>query len=267
LRSRIKVVEIVSWEPYIPWELVRLRDPDSGEIDERFLAEYGLVRKLPDHMPSRTLPMAKWVYLGATFPQNSLPTVGAELSYFTDASPTSLLGHGITPAALPATADAFYEAVAAGDFDVLHISCHGESKHEAIDQATLIIGDEIPPGGSQKRLVQVDTVTVKAEARLQQRHPLVFLNACETGQIGPVLTAWGGWPNVFLRQGAGAFVGTSWSVYDNPAASFATTFYNTMLAGKTLVEAANAARAEAKNWGDVSWLAFKVYGHPQARRV
>jgi CHAT domain-containing protein len=95
----------------------------------------------------------------------------------------------------------------------------------------------------------------------------VFLNACETGRIGAVLTAWGGWPNVFLRAGAGAFVGSSWAVRDKPAGVFATAFYNSLLDGGTLAEAASAARAEAKKLGDVSWLAYKVYGHPRARRV
>ena len=157
--------------------------------------------------------------------------------------------------------------LAAGDFDVLHISCHAESPQQSIDRAKLVIGDEIPPGSSQARLVEVDTITVEAEARLKQRKPLVFLNACETGREGAVLTAWGGWPNVFLRAGAGAFVGSSWPVRDKPAAVFSIAFYNALLDGKTLAEAAEAARAAAKKLGDASWLAFKVYGHPRARRL
>ena len=179
----------------------------------------------------------------------TLPPVGAELDYFTGTSPDNLQKHGITPTALPATRDAFYEALAAGDFDVLHISCHAESPLQSIDRAKLIIGDETPPGSTQARLVEVDTITVAAEARLKPRRPLVFLNACETGRTGAVLTAWGGWPNVFLRAGAGAFVGSSWAVRDKPAAAFATAFYNAMLAGQTLAEAATAARTAAKTTG------------------
>ena len=81
-----------------------------------------------------------------------------------------------------------------------------------------------------------------------------------------MLTAHGGWPNVFLRAGAGAFVGTSWAVRDKPAAAFAAAFYETLLGGRTLAAAATVARAAAKQLGDASWLAFKVYGHPNARR-
>lgn len=149
---------------------------------------------------------------------------------------------------------------------MLHISCHAESLHQSIERASLIIGDETPSGSNQSRLVEVDTITVEAEARLKQRRPLVFLNACETGRIGAVLTAWGGWPNVFLRAGAGVFVGSAWAVRDRPAAIFSTAFYNALLDGKILADAASAARASAKALGDTSWLAFKVYGHPRARR-
>ncbi len=267
LRDRLRVIQVVSWEPYIPWEMVRLCDPESDAVDERFLCEYGLVRTLSDEMPARTLAMNRWAYLGATFPMGSFPAVGAELSYFTGSSADSLRGRGITPTAIPATRDAFYDELAEGDADVLHISCHAESTHESIDRACLIIGDETPPCDTKPRLVEVNTDTVAAEARLKPRRPLVFLNACETGRIGAVLTAWGGWPNVFLRKGAGAFVGAAWAVRDKPAAAFSTAFYNALLGGANLADAASAGRAAAKKLGDASWLAFKVYGHPRARRA
>jgi CHAT domain len=265
LRDRIKLVQIVSWEPYIPWELVRLRDPASDNIDDRFLCEYSLVRTLSDEMPVRALTMGRWAYLGATFPMGSYPAVGAELDYFTTKSLGSLRSRGISPESIAPTRDAFYAALAGGDFDVLHICCHAESPQKSIDRASLIISDQTPPGDTKARLVDVDTDTVELKARLRQRRPLVFLNACETGRVGAVLTAWGGWPNVFLRKGAGVFVGSAWAVRDKPAAAFSTSFYNALLDGKTLAEAASAGRAAAKELGDASWLAFKVYGHPRAQ--
>jgi len=265
LRDRITLVQIVTWEPYIPWELLRLRDPVSGTIDDRFLCEYGMVRTISDETPTKALSMGSWRYLGATFPMGSLPSVGAELDYFTTSSPGSLRARGITPEPIAATHDDFYNVLAEGDFDVLHISCHAASEHQSIDRARLILGDEIAPDGVSSRLVDVDSITVEAEARLKKRRPLVFLNACETGRAGAVLTAWGGWPNVFLRQGAGAFVGASWSVRDKPAAAFSRALYNALLDGETLAQSASAARAAAKEFGDASWLAFKVYGHPRAR--
>lgn len=267
LRDRVKLIQIRSWEPYIPWELVRLHNPDTDETDDRFLAEYSLVRTLTDREPVRQLPMKKWSYLAATYPMGSFAPVGAELNYFTSTTTPSLLARSIAPDPIAATKDAFYDALAEGQFDVLHISCHAESAHQSIEDASLIIGDATAPGASKPHLIQVNAETVRNEAKLMGRRPLVFLNACETARVGAVLTAWGGWPNVFVRAGAGAFVGAAWAVRDKPAAAFATAFYEALWNEKTLAEAAGAARQAAKKFGDASWLAFKVYGHPRARRT
>lgn len=267
LRDRIKLVQVVSWEPLIPWELVRLHNPDSGEVDDKFLAEYNLVRTLSDEQPVRKLPLKKWRYFNAAYPMGSLPPVGAELTYFTGSSEKSLRARSITADPIPASRDALYDALADGDFDVLHISCHADASHQSIEGASLIIGDEVRPGETQPHQIEIDTLTVEAEAKLRGNRPLVFLNACETGRMGPVLTQLGGWPIVFLRAGAGAFVGTTWAVRDKPAAAFARAFYEALLDGKSLAEAASAARTSAKVLGDASWLAFKVYGHPRAHRA
>jgi CHAT domain-containing protein len=211
--------------------------------------------------------MVHWGYLGATFPTGTLPSVGAEMEYFTGTAADGLRARKIQPRPIAATRDAFYDALGPLEFDVIHLSCHASSPHKSIERASLVLGEETLPGAGTPRLVEVDTITVEAEARFKGRRPLVFLNACETGRVGAVLTEWGGWPNVFLRAGAGAFVGAAWSVRDKPAAAFATSFYNALLDGRTLAEAAGAARMSAKKLGDSSWLAFKVYGHPRARRA
>jgi CHAT domain-containing protein len=145
--------------------------------------------------------------LRATYRFKSFPEVGAEIDFLTGTGPDTLASHGIEAKAVPPTRDDFYDVLAGGAFDVLHVSCHAESLHESI-----------------------------------------------------------GWPNVFLRAGAGAFVGSSWSVRDKPAALFCQTFYDALLNDRMLYEAASAAREAAKQLGDASWLAYKVYGHPGAKR-
>ncbi len=263
LRKRIGLIRVTSWEPFIPWELLRLRDPASGVIDDRHLAEYGLVRTLSGEAPPRKLALNDWGFLSAEFPLGThAPAV--DLAYFTETLPNQRSLH---PTRIAARTDDLYDALAAGDFDVLHLACHAESPQGAIDRATLILGDQAQPGSAAPQLVEADSVTVKAEAQLRKRRPLVFLNACETGRAGARLTAWGGWPEIFLRAGAGAFVGTAWAVREKPAAAFAQAFYDALLDGRLLHEAASAARAAAKAAGDASWLAFKIYGHPRARRV
>lgn len=99
---------------------------------------------------------------------------------------------------------------------------------------------------------------VGAEADLRGRQPLVFLNACESGRLGASLTEWDCWPKTFWERGAGAFVGISWPVRENPARVFAEAFYEALLGGRTLGEAAGAAREAAKPLGDASWLAASI---------
>ncbi len=262
-RSRINVIKVVSWEPYMPWELVRLRNPDTGDIDDRFLAEYGMIRSHTGVMPPKHLQLGSWAYMLAEYPLGTLAAVGAERPYFE----TELPGHGIAPRAIKASRDDFYDALREGAFDVLHLSCHAESEHASIERAVLVIGDEATPGTGTPRKISIDTITVQAEANLRARRPIVFLNGCETGRVGAMLTAWGGWPNVFIDAGAGVFVGTSWAVRDKPAATFSRTFYEALRNGATLATAASEARTATKPLGDVSWLAFKVYGDPWARVV
>lgn len=258
-RQQLRIVQVTSFEPYIPWELLRLEHPDTQEIDDRFLAEYGLVRTRSGAKPPATLASGVWRYVFGAYPSASLPKVDAEADYLT----RQLAQRGVTPQPIPAEPVAFLAALAQPDFDVLHVSCHGETSMDKMDASVLILGDRRTPQGVER--VTVSATTVQATARLKARHPLVFLNACKTGQPSPSLTDWGGWSAVFFKAGAGAFVGTSWSVYDKPAAKFAEAFYDAFRAGRTLTEAAVAARAAAKASGDASWLAYVVYGHPLAK--
>jgi hypothetical protein len=259
-RDRINTVHVKSWEPFIPWELVRLTDPRTNDVDDRFLAEYALVRSLYGATRPRRLGARDWRFMRARYPEGSERPVFAGTDYFSGLLPL----HDVTPVEIQPRVGDLLDAVAAGDFDVLHVGCHGEAEHDDIDRSTLIIGDRAEGGG---RVVQVsvDSVTVAGEAKLSARHPIVFLNACSSGRLAPSLTAWGGWPLVFWKAGAGVFVGTSWPVRDGTASLFSAAFYEALWGNATLAEAARAARAAVKNPEDPSWLAFKVYGYPGAR--
>jgi hypothetical protein len=257
-RGDIGTVQITSWEPYIPWEMLRLRHPDTQEVDDRFLGEYGLVRAYSGNTRPRVLHVATWRYLIGEYPHGTLSKVAAEEPYLTRKLPASVKREPIelTPSGL-------LTALAQGDFDVLHISCHGHTDMNEGQRTELLISDRDSPGG--KVAVTVSATTVAARARLAARTPLVFLNACETGRQTASLTRWGGWSRTFFEAGAGAFVGTSWSVHDKPAARFAEAFYEALRGGQSLAEAAVAGRKAAKQVGGASWLAYVVYGNPNAR--
>jgi len=258
-RDQVRGIKVYSREPHIPWELVRLRHPDTGEVDDRYLCEYGLLRNLGGTLRPRTIGRGDWAYLVGEYPNGTQKALGEDAAYLASALP----GHGIQPTKIAALEKDVLLALEAGAFDVLHIACHGESDQAQIDDARLIIGDrQTVRHGTQP--IAIDALTVQQTAKLAQRGPLVFLNACQSGREGQSLTRLGGWPAAFWTAGAGAFVGTSWSVYEKPATAFASAFYDALLGGATLGSATTAARAAAKQLGDASWLAYLVYGDPQA---
>lgn len=264
LRDQIEGIQITSWEPRIPWEMVRLRDPDSGALDDRYFAEYGLVRTFHGETPPRTLRLRDWRYLAATYPNGAEVSVRTEVEFLTRTLPNE----GVAPQPIDAGFDALWRTLESCDFDVLHLACHGIADPKDIRRAALVIGDR--PGltdADEAEPVLLDAETVRYGVRLHERRPLVFLHACEAGRFGVGLTAWGGWPQTFMEAGAGAFIGASWPVRDQPAGLFACAFYEALWEGRTLSEAAQRARDAAKPVGDASWLAFKVYGHPLARRA
>jgi CHAT domain-containing protein len=242
-----------------------MRHPDTGDIDDRHLCEYGLVREIRGQKSARRLAMKDWVCLEASYPAGSAfsPVGGHTATLRAKLEPRAIALKPIAPNRADALA-----ALSQGTFDVLHIVCHGISEHDAIDSARLIIGEQAIGAGRSKPVV-LDPVTVGQEARqaLRQRRPIVFLNACESGRHGASLTAWGGWPTAFLKAGAGVFVGAAWPIREAPAGAFAAAFYDALLQEKPLVEATNAARAAARKWPDASWLAYRVFGHPNARFV
>ena len=94
--------------------------------------------------------------------------------------------------------------------------------------------------------------------------PLVFLNACQIGRGGMSLTGVGGWARRFLDAGAGAFVGSYWSVYDQPAIDFAKAVYGRLLGGTPIARAVKEARGQIKSDGDATWLAYTVFADPLA---
>jgi hypothetical protein len=266
LRERISAVRVVSWEPYVPWELLRLRNPRTGETDQKFLAEYGLVRGLEGETPPRTLACRSLRYLVAEYPCRTLTAIGAkERAFLSGEGPETMRALGFEVSAAPPTLDGLSEAIRSG-VDCLHICCHAETDHQSVETAKLILGDY--QFGGKAHQIEAFPFLVGSEAgrSLSLNRPIVFLNACESGRAGPSLTSEGGWPAVFLRAGAGVFVGTSWSVRDEPATRFARSFYESLRGGKTLAEAVTAARQAARALPDASWLAFKVYGDPFARR-
>jgi len=144
-----------------------------------------------------------------------------------------------------------------GNFDLLHYCGH-------------MSADE---GGSPAMHVGNDEFNVSGISSLRPntlaRRPLVFLNACATNKKVQRLSGPGGWVEDFLTKGAGAFIGTNWTVRASTAARFAEHFYDALLGSgqSNLAAASTLARQQTAADEGADWvsLAYTVYGHPAAR--
>lgn len=262
-RQRIRSVQVLSSEPFIPWELVHLRDPAQARPGEgsAFLGELGVVRWMVNGYPPERLALRKGKarYVIPRYdPPNELPSAQEE---------AQLLKTRFKATEVAPEAEAIYRLLEQpGNFDLLHVACHGVADSADIASARLQMpGKPRDDGSLSEEHVLATTVRYEARLRGDAGQPIVVLNACQSGRGGYTLKGLGGFAEAFIEGGAGVFVGSSWSVGDSAALAFIAEFYAQFLeAGQPLAAAAAAARRKARDEGDATWLAYVVYGHPRA---
>jgi CHAT domain-containing protein len=269
-RKHISAVQVLSEDTSIPWEMMFLSDPDRQDVDgEGFLAEFGVIRWLHDTQwpPTRLSIRPERVrYVVPTYPvpEYVLPEAQKE---------RDVLAH-MFPGSVQLEADSVLldaQLRRPGPIDILHVSGHGLSTVGNVIQASLLMTGRVDPQGRYEPDELTDSIVKTALAFEPNSQPIVFLNACQAGRSGNSMVGVGGFAGAFLKptsnRGAGAFIGAQWSVGDATALTFATTFYQSLLAGQTLVAATRAARTAAKAAGELSWLSYTVYGDPAAVAV
>ncbi len=262
-RQHIQSIQVISTEPFIPWELVHLKEPGGPLPDESlFLAELGLVRWLhgswnPERIRVRP-GRARYVVPDYPHPDDKLPEAQEEIGYLEDAFGAE--------AVEPQPKAVRKVLRGPGAVDLLHFACHGEVDSNDVAHAALMLEGRVEHGSAVPASITVTTVAEHSRlADAEGNRPLVVLNACEVGRLGFRLTKVGGFADAFLRGGAGAFVGSLWKVGDGAARKFTEALYAALTDGKPLAEAAAAARTAARVDGDATWLAYAVYGHPALR--
>ncbi|MCZ4314080.1 CHAT domain-containing protein [Comamonadaceae bacterium G21597-S1] len=265
-------------EPFLPWEVVFLDDPDAPAASGhgQFFGELGLCRWLFGAAPVCEIAVrpgrSRYVIPHYPDPQWTLANAeGAEQDML-----KSVLG---AKAVKPMHAEVLKLLRQKGSFDILHFACHGQADAQQIDSAALMLEGQVVQTGQgaqwNKEMLLASTVEQVADLRgADGNRPLVIVNACQTGRLGYSLTGLGGFATAFLgtREGtgdsrgkAGAFVGALWSVGDDPASGFVAELYAQLLAGKTMSQAVRAARKAAAQAGEGTWLAYTVYAHPHLK--
>jgi hypothetical protein len=268
-RDAIRAIQVISEEPFIPWELLYVNDPKAGPGGKGFLAEWGLVRWLHStRWPGPYLALRKdrvhYVIPDYLDPGLKLEGAAAERKML-----TTLFGNPQEVQAESLAVSQFLENNAA-DCDLLHLACHGEAAQRAVMRADLLMIGAQVDGTYTTDALSADEVKTAARFAATEPNPMVFINACQTGRGGNGISGGvAGFVDAFLRPyseaGVGALVGALWSVDDKLAYTFAETFYRALLGGKTLVDAAHDAREASKNQRELTWLAYTVYGNPFAR--
>jgi hypothetical protein len=250
LRGRIQTLQIVSDDPWIPWEILRIEEsPESEVVDGPFLCEaFALTRWMPPIRQTSYLPLER---IAAIVPRNS--DLNHAEQEWQDLQ--ALAGEGRQVERIRARLREIGEALHQGVYDGWHFTGHGFFRGHAPDLSSIWLEEK----------EELTPVHLSGEARrMGVKHPLVFLNACETGQSGLSLTDAGGWAPHFLRAGAGAFLGTLWPIRDSRSRDFARAFYSSFIGGLPLAEAVQAARRAIRWEDDPTWLAYTVFGHPLA---
>lgn len=262
-RKKIKNIVVHSTEPYIPWELLHLRNPDKRGMPKEllFLGQMGLVRWLYGiGLPPATTKIregrAFYVVPRYPHPDIALPAAQAE---------KPVLESKFAAKSWPNDANGLLRKLEQPDScDLFHFAGHGLAEGQDIDRATIMMRGNVRANEYLPDYLAATTINEFANmAEEDPNRPLVVLNACQVGRQGYRLTDIGGFASAFLRAGAGTFVSALWSVGDYAAKAFTEEFYEQLRDnGKTLTEAALLAREAARKADDTSWIAYTIYGNP-----
>ena len=149
-----------------------------------------------------------------------------------------------------------------GEYELVHYAGHCDYDQSRPDEA----GWRFMDGYINSRVL---------ENEIPRRVPvLVFANACVSGQLskdsgGTFLASLA---DAFFRIGVHNYIGTRWSVPDEPARTFAKRFYKALLGrsenggggssiGMAILEARRELYGLTNSHGS-SWLAYQHYGDP-----
>lgn len=265
LRDAVDSVHIVSDEAWIPWELLKLKDPDSGTLGPFLVETFAITRwfaGVPDntHLPLRELAWVMPRDLEGSEELSATGAIGGTTARRGESE--SALFEMLNDERHRATrvrarlADVL-QALASGRYDGFHFVGHG-------------LVNKGDPNRWSLQLENWERLTPPLIGNLTpglaSSHPLVFLNSCHSGRAAFNLSDLGGWAPAFVDAGAGAFVGAYWAILSDRSRLFARVFYRSLVAGHSLGEAVRAARLRLREEfpGDPTWLAYTVFGNPLA---
>lgn len=292
-RNQIRTLQIISDEPWIPWELLKPYDDEepAALIDDDFLAlQFDFARWFtPALAPAASIVIDSLTCIAPT--DSGLPAAQQELALL-----QRLAGERQWTDYTPAVPDRATVRQLLRDqtpIRLWHFACHGDFDATTPGQSPLLLqgaaaarGDRAAPsarnltpedstgasggrGGARRGQLRPDDLVGPVQTRLKRDRPFVFLNACRVGSGGMGLTGVGGWAKVLVADcGVGALLAPLWTINDAQAQEFAALFYQALQDDETTVAAATrtARKALQRRYpNDPIWLAYSLYAHPNAR--
>jgi hypothetical protein len=256
-RGLVRTLLVTSDEPWIPWELAR---PHGEGFEDDFLCiQFAMTRWLAGASPKRNFTIRSMAHLEAGMVEGEarlesaheecaeLARLGARL-HVEDLSPDC------------ARLELVRTLLRRQDCDIhlWHVAAHGGLGVHDADEAKIVLEDY--PW-------RANDLANSSGYGIKRARPLVFFNACLAGQQDWVLNKLGGWPSAWVvKNRCGGYIAPQWAVSSKLSSVFSKAFYEAVVDGKTLAEAARSARCAVRDVDEVdpTWLSYAVYGHPNA---
>ena len=230
----------------LPWEL--MADSD----DDRFLAEeLRVTRWLNGSQPGAPIRLGNAIFActdGVGGARNEIEEIGR------------LLCSGQEPGIIAESVQ-LQQRMRAGDFDLFHFA--GHTKEDKSPETTAL------DFGNDDYFTLNYMADVPSET-LRRSRPIIFLNACGSASGLGRQTLFEDWAEMFIKRGAGAFIGSLWNIRSDTANMFGIDVYQSIREGaaSTLGEAVDfARRSSTGDPSDPTRLAYALYGRDNAQVI
>jgi hypothetical protein len=248
--QRPLIIQFISDEPHIPWELMRPVRSDESEIHPPLALKHAVARWIK-----------RWDgYMRNRLPAGRLCTIAPKYASVSRALKRAQVESDKLVATFSARReDGTREAVLkllertppTEPFAILHFAGHGTFAPEAATHSSIKLED------GELTAAEVERPEVSLG---RSCHTLVFFNACEVGAAGAVFGEVGGWADAFLGRQFGGFIAPLWSVDDEDASIVAVELLERILMKGEPIGAALRAVRDAHGATSPTFYSYLYYG-------
>jgi hypothetical protein len=256
-------IQVASEDFFLPWELIYPASLDKPLSYEHFLGMNTIISRViiqdawPGAFISPLIPVDAAPKLGLLTDQQLPAVLQKEIPHFEKLHDEGrIILCKLRPLDPESKLAEFreFKQFWHNELQLAHFACHAAYEETVPDRSHIVLSDEFP--------ITLMDLEVYGIAILG--HPLVVLNACQTGNLNPLHTAY--FAGAFLRYGARGVVATECAVPDEFAADFAAQLYAHLLDGESLGTSLLAVRRHfLRERGDPTGLLYSMYAPPAIR--